>query len=728
MCTSPRYKIFLLLICCFLTAGYAPAQPATLPFDEIVIALKRAGSLPEKADLELQAAIWWNEHGNYPKALSYAKQSMKNSLKTSDQLGYAKALNQAARAEGYLGDLDLAIKHGQNASHILEELGDTLDYGYALNTTAAYLIRKGDINAGRALLIRALQQEAPLRRQRPWLLEKICVNISISYISEGDDFAGENHCKRCLTIGGNNGPLNVTTYILLSDIYNRKQQWQEMIKHYLLGLELSEAKRDTQNIVLLSLLIGDFYRTIGHNKQINKYIEQVKNLSIHMSLSPPIQQKLLMLQGEYQKTVRKDYKKAQIYFNEALKLSLFRSKDTRAYIYGAISENYIFLGLLDSAENCIDTLGAIAKTTNNSMRSSEYNHNKGLLAIKRHAFDEARLCFLKALEASKEANTIVSGVKIIKDLINLDSLHTLKPGELEQFAKELITLTERVKAAEYDIDIIAMHEATKPLDQEIAQQKAKLLEKKRESQQRLVLILGISVIALLLLLATLLYRSKMRNSQKKNIEMQQNIREAQLKALRAQMNPHFLFNLFGSIENRIEIEPDEAQQMVSCLAKMMRKNLELSDESLIPLSEEIAYIKNYCQLMQLNLLHNFTCNIDVAQTLDTYTTLIPSMLIQPVVENAIIHGMKGMENGGHIQIDIKLAEPGVLECIVTDNGKGISTELRPNHKSFGRGILLNRLNLYSQMLSKNLNLVFYNKTDENGDILGLEVKFLIPYF
>ena len=145
----------------------------------------------------------------------------------------------------------------------------------------------------------------------------------------------------------------------------------------------------------------------------------------------------------------------------------------------------------------------------------------------------------------------------------------------------------------------------------------------------------------------------------------------QLKALRAQMNPHFMYNALNSIQNFITSEQTEsATKYLAKFAKLMRQSLEYSDLEMISLEKEIEFLEDYLQLNQKLRFENFlNYEINLSEDIEEDIMGVPTMIIQPYVENAIEHGLRTVESGT-VKIHFSLADEDTILCIIEDNGIG----------------------------------------------------------
>lgn len=199
-------------------------------------------------------------------------------------------------------------------------------------------------------------------------------------------------------------------------------------------------------------------------------------------------------------------------------------------------------------------------------------------------------------------------------------------------------------------------------------------------------------------------------------EMQRLVSEAELRALHAQINPHFLFNALNTIYGIIPREAACARRTVLNLADIFRYSLQ-SDKILIPLAEELKIVKAYLEIERLRLGPRLQTIILVAK--DAEQTLIPILSVQPLVENAIKHGLSVSAEEGWLRVTAKLLD-GRLNIIVEDSGNGgISHAPKTRYAGAGVGLanVTRRLQLcFGQDAAVNM---------EQGDF-GTRVHFSIP--
>lgn len=148
------------------------------------------------------------------------------------------------------------------------------------------------------------------------------------------------------------------------------------------------------------------------------------------------------------------------------------------------------------------------------------------------------------------------------------------------------------------------------------------------------------------------------------------IAETKLQVLQAQMNPHFIYNAMTGIQNYIlKSEKIEAYSYLGKFADLLRMITKSSQDTRIRLDNEVEMISTYLDLEKLRFREAFIYNITVAEDLLAYNPEVPSMMVQPVVENAIIHGLSGLDKQGILSISYEKYQEGI-KCTVTDNGRG----------------------------------------------------------
>jgi tetratricopeptide (TPR) repeat protein len=253
--------------------------------------------------------------------------------------------------------------------------------------------------------------------------------------------------------------------------------------------------------------------------------------------------------------------------------------------------------------------------------------------------------FNKALEAYEHYSTLKDSV--LSDE-KLDAVKELEKQHVVKKNQDSLTLIQEAK------DITA--------NAEISRQR---------TLQRSVTLGGAAL--LLAAFISFIFYKKRRDAKQKQAEAEFNteVSETEMKALRSQMNPHFIFNSLNSIGDYIaKNNVQEADRYLSKFAKLMRMILENSEQKDVSIADDLKALELYMQLEALRMNNKFTYEIKVDDDIDKETTLIPPLILQPFVENSIWHGIAQKEGTGKIWIHIKKENDDMINCIVEDDGIG----------------------------------------------------------
>lgn len=198
-------------------------------------------------------------------------------------------------------------------------------------------------------------------------------------------------------------------------------------------------------------------------------------------------------------------------------------------------------------------------------------------------------------------------------------------------------------------------------------------------------------------------RIKARGKRERDkLEVEKELVELEQKALRLQMNPHFLFNALNSIQSLVALEKHkEARKYLQKFAKLMRLTLQNSRVDTIPLSDEITTLSNYVELEQFSMKAPFEFSINTSDNINTDNIYIPPMMLQPFVENAIKHGLPELGNAGVLEVKFRL-EKQFLICQIIDNGIGREAAIEKakgkskSHESAAIQVITDRLNMLNK--------------------------------
>lgn len=203
-------------------------------------------------------------------------------------------------------------------------------------------------------------------------------------------------------------------------------------------------------------------------------------------------------------------------------------------------------------------------------------------------------------------------------------------------------------------------------------------------------------------------------------------KEAEIKALQAQISPHFLFNTLNTIVSLVRIDPNKARKLLISLSQFLRKNLASTTESMTTIEQELLHVKAYLAIEEARFIDKLKVNYEIEEK--TLAQNIPPLTLQPIVENAIKHGLKDKDSDCSLLITIHEQEKDIY-ISVKDNGAGMSQERAeqickaPIESELGSGLALYNVN-------RRLTIMFGEKAalsikSELG--IGTEITFSIPY-
>lgn len=241
--------------------------------------------------------------------------------------------------------------------------------------------------------------------------------------------------------------------------------------------------------------------------------------------------------------------------------------------------------------------------------------------------------------------------------------------------------------------------------------------------------------ALITWFAGLQYNRAVMRKEKARRQAEQTLLDLEQKALRAQMNPHFIFNCLHSIQSFIlDSDTEKANKYLSQFASLIRQTLENSLQSFVPLADEIKYLSTYLQLEQMRSESKFEYHVQTEAGLSSPDVLIPVMILQPFVENAVRHGMQSM-NGRAGLVNVHFSVNGQeLVCLIRDNGIGREHAQRLKniqpavYRSRGMQLTHERIELINKNSDKKISVEVIDKVDERGCPNGTDVTIRLPIF
>lgn len=409
----------------------------------------------------------------------------------------------------------------------------------------------------------------------------------------------------------------------------------------------------------------------------------------------------------------KEYSKARKYYFEALRMA---RKDDLDFFF---SPAYSKIGITYQEEKNTELA---FKYFNKSYETATDERLKSYAAVNLGSVYLEKKDYRKALEFGNEALQDIE--KTDKDIqkSTYELLHKANRA-LGQY-KPAMEYLEKAKILGDSINSVENTKVLKSQNEKYAYEKKAIqlkLNSERKNAAKNKILFGLAIALLVLLFAGafmyIIYKHRQRTITYEKNELNQRL-------LRSQMNPHFLFNSLNAVYNYMDKnQPEEAGQYLTSFAKLVRSILDNSREESVMLSKELSWLENYLKLQQLRFENPFSYTLDVDPEIAPELTLVPPMLVQPFVENAIEHGFSVNRETNKLTIAYR-KNGEMLEITVSDTGSGFQkkdVESR-QHESLALNITEERLRLLTNKYKKKANFRI-----ESGPEKGTRVYFSVPF-
>ncbi len=507
------------------------------------------------------------------------------------------------------------------------------------------------------------------------------------------------------------------------------------LKNYFASLKIKEQIGDKKGMIASYNNIGIIYNLIPNYKEALKNYEAARTIAEEIGpnelFCADIYSNIGIINNE-----NENYEAALANYEKALKIEIAaNAKDMMASSYTNIGITNYFQGNFEASEkNHLEGIRLKKEMNDIAALVSSYNAI-GTLYIKQKRYAEAGKYIEEALRIAKETGQKEGIRSAYQELEELSE----KTGQWEK-ATQYQKLYAAVKDSIFNETVSKQITETEAKYQnEKKQKEIELLSQKNENQQLQLsrnryLIFGLSGVAILILvIAYLVIRQNKLRERQAQIELQQKLLLSQTKALHAQMNPHFIFNCMASIQSFMtQNDPASSAKFLSKFARLIRATLENSQQPYVSLDSEIKMLEDYIELESLRHAGKFTYNIKADPSLDTEMIEIPSMLIQPYIENAILHGLGPKKDGqGRIEINFSV-ENNLLRCTVKDNGVGrkkareIKESMGLGHHSMGMSITEERLSLLNRDGKSKVSSTITDLYGEQQEPIGTLVEINVP--
>lgn len=505
------------------------------------------------------------------------------------------------------------------------------------------------------------------------------------------------------------------------------------------ALEFSKLTKNPLHQVKANLDMGDVYYL---NRQHDK-VKLYRNKALFIAKKYDLKRQLSDIHLKIaQSHLKLSIERTQKVVDSAIyhgKKSLHNAKQAN-YKYGIYKSTVVLADFLNvnkqpkAALKLIETVTTLSEeeTPLNYAYTSAFYHAVILKDNKK--YEKSKKIVQRLLASTKPKD--YSRKKGLNYFLSVIYAYNKQPDSTDYAIKQAVIANNAQSESRFNESIAKLQTQYETKEKELEiknlEQKEKINQLEINDLQRQRLILGYSLlIPIIIIIAGGWYINRRRLKLQLETEQKEYaVKTSELKALRSQMNPHFLFNAMNSVQSLIiKDKKDDAYDYLTKLSQLIRKTLNLSEKTEVYLDEEIEQLTNYLQLEKLRFKKDFNYQIHIDDALNGLK--IPSMIIQPFVENAIKHGLLHKEGNKNLNITFNMKDK-ILECIVEDNGVGRKAsnainQLKPDYqKSFSTSAIQKRFELYQQYLEHPIGFE-YDDLYDNDKAIGTRVTILIPF-
>lgn len=418
------------------------------------------------------------------------------------------------------------------------------------------------------------------------------------------------------------------------------------------------------------------------------------------------------------KTAMENYQSSLLYNND------INSDVGRVICYNSIGSLEIKLGRLNEAKAIIEQALSKAIEIGDQFYIANSYINLGWVNLELNELEKAKEYLEKALETSSKYNLTSSIVEANKKLSDL--YQELAEPELAlnhyKTAIELENTITNERNFQYVNDVVLEYE------NEVKNKQIQLLANRNEEllkNQKLYLLIIFSVVLLSVIIIAL-NRNRQLRQEKQILTLEQDM-------LRSQMNPHFIFNSLNSIKHFIiNNDQQNAVYYLSKFAKLIRKILVSTTEKHISLEDELETMKLYLSVENMRFSNQIDFSIEIDPSINTSAIKVPSLILQPFLENALWHGLSSKADDKKIKLEVSKGSKNHVAVTITDNGIGrvesekINRDKSLKRKSVGLKITKARLSNFSKRFTTGYNLTISDLYDKDEKAIGTKVELHIP--
>lgn len=478
----------------------------------------------------------------------------------------------------------------------------------------------------------------------------------------------------------------VALYEGIGDVYRLTKAFEKSINAYKEGLNVAKKHLITPKVTDLNSKIAEVYSAKGETQIAKNYFSESLKQANTQNKKRAVEEKLKV--ADFQNNIN-DYSTEITLRKEALNTIEEIETDSIFDNESALTpqkQNY-------KIGNAYASQGDLGNAITYLEKSIDEANDKEDLIVKK---DATR----KLSEVYRSAEDYEKALNVYQDYVDLvDQVYVKKEQEISQatlFRQRLTTNQNRILSLESD--------------RELSESKYNL-SIEQSKRQKLIIYSLIGGVLLLLLTAFLMFKYIKQQRLANNL--------LALKSLRSQMNPHFIFNALNSVNSFIASNDERtANKYLTDFSLLMRAVLENSEEDFIPLEKEIELLQLYTKLEHFRFQDKFDYSIEVDENININDFVIPPMLLQPYIENAVWHGLRYKKTKGRLDIAITQTKEDEITITITDDGigrqksKALKTEHQQKQNSKGMGNIKKRVSILNAMYKDKVDVSVNNYQNE----------------
>ncbi len=638
-----------------------------------------------RIDAMYKLAKIYADSNNY-QSLYFANHQLQLSKKHKDFLGALNALEIIINYFDAKNSYDISLRYCDTAIEIAQQAGYKNDLLYFSGVSGSIAIKKGDYFEALekyTLAVKIAQEQNRSNAEASFLN-----NIGSIYNYLGDNLKALDYYIAAYDLKEKNGKTGKLPPALINigGLYVTNGDTAEGLVFLKKALKYAAENNDNYSVAKASISIGNVHMKYGHLDSAFVYYtaameaaRKQDDLTVSVNL-------LIKLSGYYYQTGKQT---KAIQFAE----KAFKESEEIDYKFGIVS----------AAQQL------------------------GSFYFRQGKFKKAAVYFTKALNVSNKINAVDGQLNAYKSLYELYKRQMLYKKAMQNYSRYV-----QIKDSIFNEQSRRKYSAVKARyeinEKQRELEKIKLeneINRLHERQSRYILWGALSLSLLIFLIIIIIYRQQKIRTLQKVIKLEQ-------KLLRSRLNPHFIFNALTAVQRFIfEKNPLAASDFLGNFSRLIRFVLHNASSDRISLKEELEFIENYLNLQAIRFDNTFSFIVKVDDDVDCENTFIPPMIVQPIVENAVEHGIKHSDKKGFIRVEFKLKNK-IIEVVVTDNGVGrkraaeIQKRKNANHRSVSTQITKERITRLNKKGKKGVSVEIIDLRDDNSQPAGTKVILRVP--